>query len=142
MLFRFITFVAVAFAWVFFRADNLGSAVAIIRGLAGFNGLITLQPGSAWLDTLRGFGVAIDARPLDVSEAFYYLLPCAVVAFLLPNSQEIVGRVRVTIEKIMPGSARATLWAPNVWWAAGTSTLMALAIFWGSGDQEFLYFKF
>ena len=48
---RLITFVAVVIGWVFFRATSLDDALAILRGMAGLNGVA--MPGDARRRTWR-----------------------------------------------------------------------------------------
>ena len=63
-----LTFVAVFAAWVLFRAENLGSAVSILRGMAGLNGFVLPPTWTAGLADLgrwaaaRDFGGALARR--------------------------------------------------------------------------------
>jgi hypothetical protein len=57
------------FGWVIFRADNMGTAVSIIRSMAGLNG--------------ASFDLPDIMPPIRI---FYYALP----AFIGPTSQRLV----------------------------------------------------
>jgi hypothetical protein len=41
-----LTFVAVCFAWVFFRAGSFSDAMRVLRGLVGLNGGLHWTPGA------------------------------------------------------------------------------------------------
>ncbi|MCW5575859.1 MAG: MBOAT family protein, partial [Burkholderiales bacterium] len=53
-----LTFIAVVAAWVLFRAPDIESAAAILRAMAGFNGLVLPE---AWLVKLGAAGEALAA---------------------------------------------------------------------------------
>jgi hypothetical protein len=61
------TFAAVSFAWVFFRAPDVATALAIVRGMTGANGWHTLAMSQL-----------VDMLPL------YFL-----IVWLMPNTLEI-----------------------------------------------------
>jgi D-alanyl-lipoteichoic acid acyltransferase DltB (MBOAT superfamily) len=67
-----LTFLGVVVAWVFFRADTLQSALAVLAGMAGRNGLSLESPlaGDDW-------------QPVG------WIAVGAAIAWLLPNSQQI-----------------------------------------------------
>lgn len=64
-----LTLIFVVFGWVIFRADNLGTAVAIIRSMVGMNGV--------------SFDLPDIMPPIRI---FYFALP----AFIGPTSQRLV----------------------------------------------------
>jgi hypothetical protein len=47
----FVTFIAVVFAWVFFRAQDVVSATSMINGMLGQNGLVL---PAMWVVRLNG----------------------------------------------------------------------------------------
>src|SRR5690606_16282794 len=53
-----LTFIAVVIAWVLFRAPDIDSAMAILRAMAGFNGLVLPE---AWLVKLGAAGEMLTA---------------------------------------------------------------------------------
>jgi len=65
-----LTLIFVMFGWVIFRADNMGTAVSIIRSMVGANGL--------------SFELPDVMPPIRI---FYYALP----AFIGPTSQRLVN---------------------------------------------------
>ena len=73
---RLLTFLLVMFGWVFFRADTMGQAGAIFRGMLGLNGLEGYV-----LELVRG-------NPLP----YILLVATTLMAFGAPNSWEIRWR--------------------------------------------------
>ena len=68
----FVTFNFVNIAWVFFRAENFGSAERILYGMAGLNGVVSL-------DKLEGFLTYNDIQ---------LLIAILVVTMIMKNSAE------------------------------------------------------
>ena len=75
-----ITYFCVVLAWVFFRADSLGSAFGILSSM---------------------FGLSAGAKPLAFTgQECLIILLTSLVAFLGPNSQQLLLRHRPTITRI------------------------------------------
>jgi alginate O-acetyltransferase complex protein AlgI len=136
---RVITFLSVVVAWVFFRAPNFRSAFDIVAGMAGAHGF----------QAAEGFGEL----------AFLTIL--LVFVWLLPNSQQLLGRLRPVLQP--PDVAR--LWTPlrglaraiglvesdgTIALSATTGALVGLLIFGillfhaiqAVKSQTFIYFQF
>ena len=64
MLSVFITFLAVAVAWVVFRADNINTATAILNAMAGMNGFAL---PSKWLTKWGVFGQWLSSQGINFS---------------------------------------------------------------------------
>jgi hypothetical protein len=129
-----ITFLAVVIAWVFFRAENVASALRIIRGMTGLQGT-TLSPEwlSKWVMTGQWVHV-------------YYWIPALLaVAFFMPNSQTLLeGRTA----KMVFSKYRSNNWTRGQflnYFVIGSLliiiTLLAL-INSAKGASEFIYFNF
>ncbi|KIL97738.1 putative poly(beta-D-mannuronate) O-acetylase [Paramagnetospirillum magnetotacticum MS-1] len=109
-----LTFAAVVVAWVFFRAADMDAALRVLRGMAGWNGA----------------GVSPGTVPAAI------ILVAAVIAFLLPNANRIVGicgplpRWRILVWQISPA-----------WAAFGAGALVA-ALMAMQRPSAFLYFNF
>jgi alginate O-acetyltransferase complex protein AlgI len=124
-----ITFIFVVIAWVFFRAETLPAALSILKGMAGFNGLVAdatisepLTPMAIWIAALLG------------------------VAWFLPNSQEIMAQapiwlgIRGYAEQVAP--ARHLLWHPTFGWSVVASAVLVVAVLGLTRPTQFLYFQF
>ena len=118
-----ITFFAVVLAWVFFRAANLETALDILASMVGYYGVGKVDTVMAWV-------VPVGALLL---------------AFLLPNTQQISGYVgpKGTYGAHLPDrAARILRWRPSVWWSVYTGVLLALCLMSLSQVSEFIYFQF
>jgi alginate O-acetyltransferase complex protein AlgI len=123
---RLLTFVAVVVGWVFFRAETLPAAFAILDGMAGLNGISKADPYYFGAPQLKG------------------LLIMFVVAWGLPNAQQLLHRYRPVLETY-PVDARQPgrlTWKPGAAWALFTSALFLAAVINLTRVSEFLYYQF
>ncbi len=124
VLYHIITFIAVLVGWVFFRAKSFSTAIFMLKGMAGLNG-IRLSPGFE-----RFFGHWAAWLPVRFAHidftfvAFLWLLALLPTIFFMPNTQEIMYRVR---------PAR---------WAVVTGLVLAITLLKMGRITEFLYFQF
>jgi D-alanyl-lipoteichoic acid acyltransferase DltB (MBOAT superfamily) len=117
-----ITFVFVVVAWVFFRATSVGDALSLLRAMAGVNGWVSPQAGSA-------AGALVHAlAPLPSLSAGWLaaiFLVAAVVTALPRNSRQLALTFRPT------------------WWNGSFATVaMVLAVLQFGRVTPFLYFNF
>jgi alginate O-acetyltransferase complex protein AlgI len=160
-----ITFLAVAVAWVFFRAESFGAAREMLRGMAGWGGVGLENKLSYWGQELEFlFGVKIEGHSLALLNFFERTtklgLLLAAVA-ILPNSQQFLASLRPALQKVGPTQVGRWLghiaaWRP-ILTADGSIRLTALtgfvfaglfvtAIIWqtlrATSLQPFIYFQF
>lgn len=122
---RLLTFFAVAMAWVFFRAPDLPSALAVFKGMLGLGGLVP--------------------SPEAIS-AFLSLIWRLAVVWLLPNSQEyVLGAVSQAQVQEDPPPAGGPWWG----WRPSLPHLGVILVlgFWALGKMvgqvgQFLYYQF
>ncbi len=147
---RAATFAAVTVAWVFFRAANLPTAVAIVESMGGLNGIsVPKRLAASALAKLHLFRfdgflphdlTPYAVRPYVVPLTLSLLLAC----WLLPNTFELTAGYRPAI-MIYGGRRSASRWSwrPSPGWAALAALVLASAILgMGDGVSEFLYFQF
>lgn len=147
-----LTFCAVVVAWVVFRASNPSSAVAILKGMAGFNGVIlpetvvSVVPGLA--KALLALGAELKSADvlalggshfLGEPRELVVLTILAILILPMPNTQELMARYTPVLES---GPLSSGWYGLN----AGTGVLCGI-LFWlclMSLDRrtEFLYFQF
>jgi len=124
-----ITFVAVVFGWVLFRAPTLPDALEICKAMIGMKGIVL--PSAGRLDWLTHLGIQ-----LKLWGEFIYLPPgglrdlatlvgLLLSVILLPNTQQIIQRVK-----------------PTWWWAVLCGSLTAYCLLLLNRVSEFLYFQF
>jgi D-alanyl-lipoteichoic acid acyltransferase DltB (MBOAT superfamily) len=122
-----LTLLAVAFANVVFRAHSIADAGQVWLGMSGFGGG-TLVPG---------MGVRLMAT----------LSVCAVIVFLMPNTQQIMGRFDPAFNwkdwrSVAPAPVQWT-WTPSLPGLIFASVTLFLGVmFIQRGQAVFLYFNF
>ena len=126
-----LTMLAVMHAWVFFRADDLASAVAMLRSM---------------------YGLAPERTVLTSHIAGKTLLAAAVIAFLMPNTQQVMRLSRPALTKLslalprprfLPRLARRWVtWQPNWQWMAASVLIFFTALAALSQPTVFLYWSF
>ncbi|TSA16913.1 MAG: MBOAT family protein, partial [Betaproteobacteria bacterium] len=123
---QLLTFVAVVVAWVFFRADSLAAAQAILEAMAGLNGISKADPYYFGAPQLKG------------------LLAMFVIAWGLPNAQQLLCRYRPVLHTYagdIPEAGRL-VWRPSAAWALLTAVLLLAATINLTHVSEFLYYQF
>ncbi|MCC7485785.1 MAG: MBOAT family protein [Burkholderiales bacterium] len=142
-----LTFAATVLAWVFFRADTVGDAWAIVRAMAGANG-VTLP--YRWLDRLgaagawlAGHGVRFEnTATFGGGTQMNWIVACALIVFLAPGTQEIMRAFRPALGVEPDGTARWWRWRPAPAWLAAITAAGALAVLSLTSVSEFIYFNF
>ena len=143
-----LTFMAVVVAWVFFRAPDVDTALAVLGGMAGVNGLELPDAVMARLTFLQPGFTAIGIRPYSgggaqFQSAWMWIAAGALVAFAFPNTQQIVRYAAPRAEWMWRPRLRSqSQWRPNPAWAVLVGVLLALSILRLSAPTEFLYFQF
>lgn len=122
---RLVTFIAVVVAWVFFRATTFSDAVRVLSGMAGL------------------FEIVIPELTEEGMRQFVITLVLLAVAWMAPNSQEVVAR---WIEARRGTGAPALADMAAVRWSfvgAALVMVLLLAVINGTrGASEFIYFNF
>ncbi len=124
-----LTFLAVVVGWVFFRAESFDAALRMLRAMTGLNG-VSLERSHLTFPGAQAIFVA------------------AMVAFLAPNTNEIMRRLNTPIgwtprdPETLP-----RLVSPFVWSRSRTRTVLAgvvlaVALVYVSRANEFLYYQF
>jgi D-alanyl-lipoteichoic acid acyltransferase DltB (MBOAT superfamily) len=145
-----ITFVAVVYAWVFFRATSFDDALAIAGGMSGRNGFEIPQ---ALLNTFGPLGDALGRLGITgylgggqrFVETYAWSLGAALIAFLAPNTQQIVRQFEPALDYQGADCSPLLLpigWRPTKAWAVCIGALGAACFLALSRPTEFLYFQF
>ncbi|MBE7382996.1 MAG: MBOAT family protein [Leptolyngbya sp. SIO1E4] len=127
-----LTFLAVVASWVVFRAATLRDAVAILKAMAGFNGVVlstSFQTVLPWL-TETGLiefrnSAELPYLPPNYRVGVMTLLMLTIVVTRLPNTTELMKAFR-----------------PSIWWTILISLLTTASLLSLNRVSEFLYFQF
>lgn len=142
-----LTFLCVTFAWVFFRSPDVPSAVRVLSGLAGLDGvllpasLVSRVPGMQSIIDTIGLGTFLGGTTKFITN-WMWVCAAGVVAFACPNSQELLRRYRPAFRNQPSTATLSLLWRPTSRWAWYIGTLFALCVLSLSRPSEFLYFQF
>jgi D-alanyl-lipoteichoic acid acyltransferase DltB (MBOAT superfamily) len=159
-----LTFVAVAFAMVLFRAPNVATAVNVMKGMVGLHG-ITLPVKLAQLlhqPPMMLLSGAVNGK--DFLVAVTYLCSFLTIALFLPNSLQVLSKYQPVLQTpkrppmialFMPGSqpllqtpprlvgfSFAIYWHPTLFWMIFVAALAAISMMQMAGPSEFLYWQF
>lgn len=152
-----LTFTAVVVGWVFFRASSFDAADAILRGMAGINGIalpagMAVELGANWrLLAQWGFTTYPDSEGRFVHTWLWItcLLP---IALAMPNTQQVLRAADPGLH-LPPTSEHTELrplgvladricWAPTAAWAIFTGLIATICVLSLTRLSEFLYFQF
>jgi alginate O-acetyltransferase complex protein AlgI len=151
---RILTFLAVVVGWVFFRADDVDTAVRMLQAMGGSNGLSltasTVAPFASEASDLVRREMATNAvlSPLvfgDPVAGMAKLFVLLLVVRFLPNTHEFMRRFRPTCNDYhdpiikIPDWLR---WQPTRSWAVVLAAMLLLAVFRLAETSQFLYFQF
>ena len=147
-----LTFVCVVVALVFFRADNVPSAINLLAGMAGVHGIVVHPsllelPGVA--QVTRMLEIPVSTAPYFTLKRVFPIVVFLAVVWTLPNTQQWLGHYRTALgykatkgwlERLLPASA----WRPSAAFgiAVGIFGIFALIRALSSAPTEFLYFQF
>ena len=142
-----LTFLAVVAAWMVFRADNLATATALLKAMAGMNGFVLPD---AWLakwgsagQWLAAHGIAFGATGgLIMGGAINWIWISLLIVWLAPNTQQIMASFRPALD-VPAGTPPARLrWLPSTRAALAVWLLGFVAIINLNRQSVFLYFQF
>jgi len=149
MVYRLITFGAVVIAWVFFRAENLKTAMEVLKGMAGVNGVVL--PGQSFaglfpFNLLTKFGMQFGETgpyfqgPTELAWIIVLLLICNI----MPNTYEIFQQhyPALVTYRGQFGNKTFISWTPNFVWAFVILTMAVSSVFAMTRVSSFLYFQF
>jgi len=144
---RILTFLAVAFAWVLFRAETMEGAFAIFRGMFGLNGILLDQWMEPYFPSLPSIFYFGNHAFGSFGNGMVKLLILLIIVFALPNTQQFMQRYLPSVDKYLGERflrKHSVQWRPTPVWA-----LLIVIIFLASVTHilnlkttEFLYFQF
>jgi len=139
---------------VFFRAPTMTSAIDLVKGIIGLNGIALPQALFDRLgpltNTFHGIGViaAVSFSSRDFVKTAIWISVLMFVALACPNTLQILARyepalgVKPQSTQLMIGKIRIVEWGASLPWAIAVSAITAIAIVSMGGPSEFLYWQF
>jgi alginate O-acetyltransferase complex protein AlgI len=148
---RILTFVVVVASIVFFRATTVSSAVDLVKGLVGLNG-IALPRGlfdrmGSMAGTLHGLGIIVEPWDIqDFSKLVIWIFALTIIALACPNTLQIMARYEPALgvkpQQLKLGIGRFVEWNTSLPWAIVVSVVAAIGTASLGGPSEFLYWQF
>jgi alginate O-acetyltransferase complex protein AlgI len=147
---RAVTFIAVVVGWVFFRAGDVASALSMLKGMVGMNGVA--MPGQWRLDLgplgdrLATLGVQFPGTVshfLEVQVIWTAVL--LAIVWLLPNTQQLLSDFHPALNVPADDPAHPPIdmrWRPSVPWALAGAAALGSALAYMTRTTEYLYFQF
>jgi len=143
----FITFLAIVTTWVFFRADSVDTALSIIKGMVGLNGIN--MPNTV---PDLGFFTHSGILPLSNASSTIAILGISIslfIALLLPNLYQltknyetaIINQKQYRVKLINPINI-SLKYSLSIWWCILVAIIAVLGIISVQSTSEFLYFQF
>ncbi len=126
-----LTYLGVVLAQVFFRSASVHTALAMIHGMLGLDGLS--YHGDPTL--LSDWETSKYRNPL----IFFCMFA---VVWFMPNSLQILDKYEPTLSKILPSSLITFEWRPTIAWGVAVGVLATVTLLAATGMTEFLYFRF
>lgn len=150
-----LTFLAVVIGWVFFRADSFSSAITMLHGMAGMNGVSLPESLAGRLGQyfVGQDWVVFEGIKIDIKKAGMILSLSFLITWFLPNVREIFSRYRPTCEDIDNTNKAlsanlvskfdiALEWKTTTGNMLAAAFLFALSVMGLTQVSEFLYFQF
>ena len=142
-----LTFIAVVIGWVVFRAADFATAVAMLKAMAGFNGLVLpdfwLPKWGAAGQWLATHGVSFgDTRDLVTGGLVNWIWILLLVVWFAPNTQQLLAAYRPALALFADHYRGWLVWRPTPVYAMLAAALALIAIFNLHKQSEFLYFQF
>jgi D-alanyl-lipoteichoic acid acyltransferase DltB (MBOAT superfamily) len=135
---RTTTFLAVLVAWVFFRARDVESAQRVLGGMIGLGG----QASASYTQDIQP-----GLLPLLATSPWIWIVTLLAIAWLTPNSQEIVASAEGLLDRY-EGRAKRFKWNPRAVFIPCLSVLLSLLLFLISlsvvwhVESPFIYYNF
>src|SRR5215469_2251803 len=149
-----LTLASVTTAMIFFRAPTMASAIDLVKGIIGLNGIALPHALFDHLGPLTSafHGIGVIATESGSSQDFVktaiWICFLMFVALACPNTLQILARyepalgVKPQQTKFAIGRIKILEWGPSLPWAIAVSAIAGVAIVSIGGPSEFLYWQF
>ncbi|BBJ00618.1 alginate O-acetylation protein [Ferrigenium kumadai] len=143
-----LTFLAVVVAWVFFRAESFTSAISMLSGMLGQNGLSLSESAwrhlnethPQWLENVAMNGLTPLSK-VNPDRALILIILGLMIVWWLPNVQQMLRHYRPALEEAEIAGSRLR-WRFNAGFAWASGLIFVLSLSFMSRVRDFLYFQF
>jgi len=148
---RVLTFVAVTASIVFFRSSTVTSAVDLVKGLVGLNGIGLpaglFDRGGLLANMLHSLGVIAEPQSVrDFAGLAMWIAILMTIALACPNTLQLMDRYEPALgvkpQQTKLWNTRLVKWDTSLAWAIVVSAVAAIATASLGGPSEFLYWQF
>jgi hypothetical protein len=134
-------------AWVFFRAADMSSALALLRAMCGLHGFAlpaaVMQAVGPVEPMLRGIGITAAPGGGSAFVSMYaWVIGLWGIALFAPNTAQFMGRTNPALDYRRFESGGNEFWRPTPQWSAAIGILGACGVLSLTRVSEFLYFQF
>src|SRR5699024_10934371 len=146
-----LTFLCATVALVFFRADSVGAALDVLRGMAGLNGVTLPTPFQrlpGFAEAAAWFGVGIGNMPLFDTWLVIRIAVILVVVWALPKSKQWLSDYPTALGlRVEPNwlqrNVPITRWRPTPAFGLPLGAVAIVTILYAISvaPTEFLYFQ-
>lgn len=146
-----LTFLSVTAAMVFFRSPTMTSAIDLVKGIVGLNGVGLPEALLGLLgplaERLQAAGVIAESWNLpDFAKTTIWISVLTLVALACPNTLQILApyepALGVTAQSAKLPAGSIVQWNASLAWAIAVSAIAAIAVVSIGGPSEFLYWQF
>lgn len=142
-----MTFMAVVVGWVFFRSTDFVSAIDMLRGMGGMNGISIKYANTGFATAMQDHGVLLSGlmplTDLNPGNALSAIALAMFIVFKMPNLQQVMINYE-SVLKAADAVGRPTMFAWKPTW--GNLLLILLlgcyVLFNLHKQSPFLYFQF
>jgi alginate O-acetyltransferase complex protein AlgI len=149
---RALTFFTVVIGWVFFRSDSFSSAMTMLHGMFGMNGVslpVSFEvwwnrypnylPHQEWL-VFKGLNTLVEN---SVRDEIVMLTLGMFIVFKLPNIQQLVLDSKINSDTgLIDENINILQWKPTLGWAIMVGIIFFASFLCLNAPSEFLYFQF
>lgn len=134
-----LTMLAVLVAQAFFRANGVGDAWLLLKGMLGMHGVENLES----LSYAQGLALG-DAWRLLIGHHLQLVLTLMFlgIVWFAPNAHQILGHYSPAMFKVQEAASTWMRWRPNTAWLVVTMALLFLCLVSLHKETRFLYFQF
>lgn len=136
-----ITFVAVVYAWVFFRATSLDGAWDVVMAMSGVNGALPMQATRVWMADGAAASMldAWSTHCFSGTRQVVWIVCLLALAWCVPNTQTLGARLSGWLA---PPAGTSTRRCGLLLGAVSVIVALLAVVNAGRGYSEFIYFNF